>query len=341
MDKEAIKKSRKGAVQLELHLDEGDTALRMLSRESGLFVVSKTKILRLRSPNNLDPELDHGDAPWEQSVYLPLGSRDPLVARTVLQTEAMADMSFARDSEKHRAMMDISWEVLNSLVSLRVVRERLDSRITEIVSVVEADLESYTSGTSPKPLPIVEYYEIDFRSFVNEIRRVLSKISELFGVLTTANFDNGHFHKALEWARRERGEQSLLALMLAGDQRWIKLWIDVRIAIEHPEKERFVEPLNFSLEKDRKVRLPTWRFVHSGYNMDRPQNLLDAFDFAIKNVLTFFENLQIVLLDGHLPTNIKISYSDIPESERDPEAPLRYQFGVVVVPHSPPQAGPQ
>jgi hypothetical protein len=63
--------------------------------------------------------------------------------------------------------------------------------------------------------------------------------------------------------------------------------------------------------------------------MDRPQNLLDAFDFAIKNVLTFFENLQIVLLDGHLPDSVKVSYADIPESERDPEAPLRYQFGIV------------
>jgi hypothetical protein len=63
--------------------------------------------------------------------------------------------------------------------------------------------------------------------------------------------------------------------------------------------------------------------------MDRPQNLLDAFDFAIKNVLTFFENLQIVLLDGHIPNNVKIGYSDIPESERDPDAPLRYQFDIV------------
>jgi hypothetical protein len=284
---------------------------------------------QVRSPDDLDPQLDHGDVPWEQSVYLPLGSRDPFVARTILQTEAMAQMFFARNSEKHRAMMDISWEVLNSLVSLRVIRERLERRITEIVSLVEANLESYTRGASPKPLPIVEYYEIDFRSFVNEMRRVLSKISELFGVLTTVNIENGHFHKALEWARRERGERSLLALMLAGDQRWIKLWIDVRVAIEHPEKDKFVEPLNFSLEKDRKVRLPTWRFVHPGYDMDRPQNLLDAFDFAIKNVLTFFENLQIVLLDGHIPNNVKIGYSDIPESERDPDAPLRYQFDIV------------
>jgi hypothetical protein len=173
-------------------------------------------------------------------------------------------------------------------------------------------------------LPIVEYYDIEFRSFVNETKRVLSKISELFGVLTTAQIQSGHFHKALEWARTERGEQSLLAQMLAGDQRWIKLWIDVRIALEHPTKDKFVETLDFSLEKCR----TTWRFVHPDYDMARPQNLLEVFDMTINNVLTFFENLQIVLLDGHLPSNIKIGYSEVPETKRDPEAPMRYVFGL-------------
>lgn len=326
MEKHEITMARSAAVSLNVDLDYGDIVRKMLSRESGLFCVTRNKIVRVRSPDDLDPDLEHADAPWEQTTYLPLGARDPLVARTILQTEAMAEMFFAEQSEKHGAMMDISWEVLNSLVSLRVVRERLEKRITEIIVLVEADIDSYTMGKSPKPLPVVEYYEIEFRSFVNEMRRLLSKISELFGVLTAEKFDRGHFHKALEWARAERGEESLLAMMLAGDQSWIKLWIDMRIAIEHPEKQKFVETMNFSLEKDRNIRLPTWRFVHPDYDMGRPQNLLDVFDITINNVLTFFENLQIVLLDGHLPSNIKIGYSEIPESERNPEAPMRYAF---------------
>ncbi len=111
-------------------------------------------------------------------MYLPLGARDPLVARTILQTEAMAEMFFAKQSEKHGAMMDISWEVLSSLVSLRVVRERLEKRITEVMALLEADIDSYTMGNSPKPLPIVEYYEIEFRSFVNEMRLRIPVIAD-------------------------------------------------------------------------------------------------------------------------------------------------------------------
>ncbi len=326
MDKQAIKKARSAAVSLKIYLDDTDIVYHLLTRDSGLFFITRNKIVRVRSPDDLDPDLEHADAPWEQSVYLPHGARDPLVARTILQTEAMAEIFFAKGADKHRAMMDISWEVLNSLVSLRVVRERLEKRTSEIIALLEADLDSYTKGKSPRPLPIVEYYDIEFRSFVNEMRRVLSKISELFGILTTAKIESGHFHRALEWARAERGEKSLLALMLAGDQEWIKLWIDVRIAIEHPTAAKFVETLNFSLEKNRNVRLPTWRFIHPEYEMTQPQNLLEVFEIAINNVLGFFENLQIVLLDGHLPNNFKIGYSEVPESDRDPEAPMRYTF---------------
>ena len=212
-------------------------------------------------------------------------------------------------------------------MSLRVVRERLEQRISETMSPVEADLDSFTKGKSPRPLPIVEYYDIEFRSFVNEMRRVLSKISELFGV-----HDGGKFRRRFEQCPVVSVNEvsSWLALMLAGDQRWIKLWIDVRVALEHPTKSKYVETLNFSLEKDRKVRLPTWRFIHPEHDMARPQNLLEVFEIAIKSV-TFFENLQIVLSDGHLPSNFKVAYTDLAESARNPEAPMRYSFRLAIL----------
>jgi len=248
MDKGKIAERRKRAVSVKLDLEKGDRIREFLSRESGFFTVTLKKIFRLNSPTDLDPDHEHLDAPWEQSLFLPHGSTDPFVARTVLQSRELADIFFSRHSDQYRALMDIAWEVLNSLVSLRVIKDRLEKRINEVCAIVEADLDTYTKGQSPRALPIVEYYDIEFRSFVNEVRRVLSTISDLFAVLTPQDFSDGHFHRALQWAQRERGEQSLLAQMLASDQRWIKLWIDVRIAIEHPKKDRYVETLNFALE---------------------------------------------------------------------------------------------
>lgn len=326
MDKDQLKKLRASAMNLELDLEEGDSIKEIIVRENGLFNISTKKILRIRTPDDLDPALEHEDAPWEQSVYLPLGSSDPIVARTILQTIRLSEIFFNNESEEYVRLSDISWEVMNSLVSMRMIHERLDSQISEIISIIENDIEKYTKGKSPPPLPIVEYYDIEFRSFINEVRRALSTISELFSVLTPKDFSNGHFHKAQVWAAQERGEDSSLSQMLAGDQRWIKTWIDMRIAIEHPTKENFIETLNFSLQPDRIIRLPTWRFINPNHDMSRPQNLLEVFEICINNVLKFFEDLLILLSDGHLPTTHKIVAEEIPEENRDKNAPLRYKF---------------
>jgi len=321
-----LRKSRNSAVSLQLHLESGEAVREMVSREDGPFFITTKQIIRVRNPDDLDPDLKHASVPWEQSLYLPHGASDPLVARTVIQTERMAEIFFAKNSVQHKVLSDISWEVMNSLQSLRFIKRRLEDQIHKIIALVENDIAAYTTGKSPKPLPIVEYYNIEFRSFANEVRRTLSAISELFLPLIGQDFSNAHFHKAQEWAAQVRGKDSLLAQMLKGDQRWIKTWIDIRIAIEHPQKDKIVETSNFSLEASRTVRLPTWRFVHPDYDLGGPQNLLTVFDTCINNLLKFYEDIQIALTDGHLPASFKIAAHLIPEDQRDPSLPLRYKF---------------
>lgn len=65
--------------------------------------------------------------------------------------------------------------------------------------------------------------------------------------------------------------------------------------------------------------------------MARPQNLLDVFGTCIENILKFYEDLQVVLLDGHLPARFKSIPDIIPEEERDPQCPMRYRVGPAVV----------
>jgi hypothetical protein len=235
----------------------------------------------------------------------------------------MADIFLTAGSEEHRSFMDVSWEVLNSLVSIRMIRSRLELQIDEIATKIDADRDRYVDGMSPKPLPILYYYDIEFRSFVNEVRRVLTSISKLFKVLYDHEIPSGHFHKALIWVGEKHGQDCLLYKMLANDLNWIKVWIDIRIAIEHPKPNSFVETLNFTLEPNRDIRLPTWRFVHPDYDMARPQNLLDVFGICIENILKFFEDLQVSMLDGKLPASSKVSIPYIDERERELACPKR------------------
>jgi hypothetical protein len=47
MDKQAVRKARSGAVSLKIHVEEGDKFHRVLSRDSGLFFVTRKKPLHL------------------------------------------------------------------------------------------------------------------------------------------------------------------------------------------------------------------------------------------------------------------------------------------------------
>ena len=322
---ENIRSSRDAAISLSLDLDDGDRVVELVSRENGLFIVSRGKILRYRSPDELDPNLEHKSTPWTQSIVLPHGASDPIVARTIIQTARIAEILFRKDSEIYNTLSDISWEIMHSLVSLRFIRERLERQVDDIVGVIEHDMNAFTSGNTPKPLPIVEYYDIEFRSFVNEVKRALSIISNLFQPLTgQGKFINGHFHAAKDWAD-ETPNYDLLAKMLGGDQRWIKTWVDIRNAIEHPKANKFVETANFKLEANRSITLPTWRLIHPEHqDMNEPQNLLDAMSICIENLLKFYEDLQIVLIGGQLLPPAKIAYEVIPEKLRNSDLPLRY-----------------
>jgi hypothetical protein len=118
--------------------------------------------------------------------------------------------------------------------------------------------------------------------------------------------------------------------MLANDCRWIELWINLRNAFEHPATDKFVETSNFCLEPNRQVRLPTWRFIHPDYEMTQWQNLLDVFEFCINNILKFFEELQIALMDGQAPNMLKIGIEEIPDKERNENCPVRFRFHAFV-----------
>ncbi|MEM9444646.1 MAG: hypothetical protein AAGA18_04765 [Verrucomicrobiota bacterium] len=325
--KEKIRKSRDGAVTLEIDLEEGDEFVSFIGRENGLYYITRNKILRYRSPDDIDPNLEHENVPWTQNLILPHGASDPIVARTIIQTENLVQNFFIKGTKKHAEISDISWEVMNSLVSLRFIKQRLKQQVENHVRTIEENLEEYTRPDKPKTLPIIDHFNIEFRSFVNEVKRGLQTISKLFLPLTNKDdFKNAKFHKAQLWAEKEKGKDSLLAQMLAGDQVWVKTWIDIRNTLEHPKKDEFVETLDFSLEPDGTIRLPTWRFVHPDYDMGRPQNLLDVMNTCIDNLLKFYEDLLIALLDGHLPSHIKVFFEVIPEENRDPKLPLRYHF---------------
>ncbi|MGV8855149.1 MAG: hypothetical protein ACOH2L_10900 [Devosia sp.] len=325
-----IEDRRKAPISLELDLAANDRTHAMIDRPNGLFIITEQKIMRIRSDDLVDPKATESNAPWEQSVHLPYGSRDPIVARTIIQTKLLTEAFFGANSQSSVQLAYIAWEVMNSLISLRHMREQLNAEIDRCIAEVQADLPRFTEGRAPAPLPLVPYYDIEFRLYVNEIRRLLSKVSEVFAAMTEHEGEKGHFHKALAWVRQNHGPDSALARMLTDDLKWITLWIDIRISIEHPKRSCYLETLNFSLEPNRKIRLPKWRLVHEKYpSLEKPQDFTKSTELVEQNLLKFFEDLQVALLPARRIGEYTMTYALVDEPMRNEAVPMRYAFGLV------------
>jgi hypothetical protein len=85
IDRDGIRRRRESAIYANLGIEIGDRIVSMISRRDGLYAISLDKITRVNLPNDIDPEIEHEDAPIAQTLVVAKGTRSPIVARTILQ----------------------------------------------------------------------------------------------------------------------------------------------------------------------------------------------------------------------------------------------------------------
>jgi hypothetical protein len=66
IDKESIKRRRDGAIFANLGIEAGDRIVSMISGRDGLYAISLDKIIRVNLPNDIDPEMEHDNAPMRR-----------------------------------------------------------------------------------------------------------------------------------------------------------------------------------------------------------------------------------------------------------------------------------
>ncbi|WP_426411570.1 hypothetical protein [Bradyrhizobium ganzhouense] len=331
IDKGSIKHRRDGAIFARLGIEARDRIVAMISRRDGLYAISLDKTIRVNFPNDLDPEMEHDDAPIAQTLVAGKGSRNPIVARTVLQAEDF--LRFIPSEDQQRRVRDIAWEVMTSLLAISSqingLRTAIDSKRDEILP----DYSLYALGPSPPPVPIVESLEIDFRSVVLLANHTLNSISELFPAFFEQDFKRGKFDRIAKWASSTFGEADTLSQMLRADEIWINAWGEVRNAFEHPKENYFVRVNNFRLLANREIQLPTWQLRNDKLDLFRPQALIDTLALLEQNILGLFENLLVALTEKVLASSLAIGLIDKGEDDRDPDCPKRYELVPVLQPN--------
>ncbi len=330
IDNDGIKRRRDSAIFAKLGIDPDDRIVSMISRRDGLYAVSLDKTIRLNLPNDIDPEMEHDDAPIAQTLIAAKGSRSPIVARTILQAKDFSQ--FIPGEDRQRRVQDIAWEVMTSLLAIGRLVNGLRTAISAKQEEVLPNYSLYAVGSSPPPVPIVESLEIDFRSIVLLANHTLNSTSELFPAFFELEFKRGSFNRIAKWAAKTFGEVDPLTQMLRADEVWINIWGEVRNALEHPKDNYYVKVNNFRLLANREIQLPTWQLKNDKFDLFRPQALIESLTFLEGNILGLFENLLVALTEKVLPSSLAIGLIDKEEKDRDRDCPKRYDLMPVTRP---------
>ncbi len=324
IDKDGIKRRRDGAVFASLGIEAGDRIVSMVSRRDGLYAISLDKTIRVNLPNDIDPEMEHDDAPIAQTLIAAKGSRSPIVARTILQAKDFSQ--FIPNEEGQRRVQDIAWEVMTSLLAIAGLINGLRTAIDAKQDEILPNYSLYSVGSSPPPVPIVESLEIDFRSIVLLANHTLNSISELFPAFFEVDFKRGSFDRIAKWSAKTFGEADPLSQMLRADEIWINIWGEIRNAFEHPKDNYYVKVNNFRLLANREIQLPTWQLKNDKFDLFRPQALIGTLEILEQNILGLFENLLVSLTEKVLAPLLAIGLIDKEEQDRNPDCPKRYEL---------------
>jgi hypothetical protein len=322
-----LRRKRNSAFSIRVGISAEDKVYETISRRDGLYSVSLNKIIRINLPDDIDPQLLHENAPIAQTLIVEKGSRNPIVARTILQAEDFS--RFFPRKEQYKKVQDIAWEVMFSLLALDRISGSIEASVEAKKSEIEKEFPLYTDGESPPPPPIIEDLEIQFRSAVLIANHALNSISEIFPAFFEMKFKRGAFDRLLNWSIQTFGENDILTMMLRSDHRWINCWGEVRNALEHPKDDYFVVINNFRILPNRQIQEPTWQLKHPSLDLFRPQNLLYGLKLHETNILGLFENLLVVLVEKVSSLPFPITLIDKAESDRDPDCPKRYDLQIL------------
>lgn len=255
------------------------------------------------------------------------GTASPIVARLSLQTHDLVQFCTIEKSLKDKV-----FELYHDRIQPRVLTcEELTQEITsEILNIVEElntkgfDIQSHGRVIE---IPHLTKLEPRVEQYLYSYKSALRELSGIFNIFFGTEFNEARFDKILKWAVEYFGEENELSRLLKEDQGlWIRKVISMRNAVEHPGGySGHLHVNNFELIPENhpeypKVIEPTWH-LNDEPAVSIAKDLLVNTD----NLLTFCEDMLVAcMVSKGIPKMLRIG--EIPESERNSEAPIRLRM---------------
>jgi hypothetical protein len=326
---EAQKKERQrraGASQLNLPFSRPDEkVMEMVSTGEALFVFTNYSTFEVITPDKIDPKVEGASIPWAVVKHFSEGSRQTIIARTILQVISAKGLMFIdqKNTEEFcKKVMPITVALMECYSIFDVARNEIDAAIED----VQKNYEKLRAGPSAIVIPSVHIFDAAARSFFGSAKRSISYItSALIDLLNLKGVSPGRLDKLNQKLSANNDFEGLLLNEMKNYERIARYITETRNAIEHPDKNKYFESRNFSLDPARQLIPPAWRLICR-------ENDDTWYDF-IPNAQLILESLTGLAEAGLMLAIVRNSASPFPfyvahinPSERNAEMPLSFKF---------------
>lgn len=251
------------------------------------------------------------------------GAENPIVARTVVQTQEVLQFFHIDKAKKDRALeiyiQHIQPRLLRCMEIADIIKEKVNEISNELGKKGPNNQLDIRIIEIPQIIRLEEYAENYLYNAKSTLRDAALVFEPFFGV----KFSHSKYNEIRDWSERVLGHDAPMTQFLSEDEPWIKRVVDMRNTIEHPSSK--LGPLhisNFEMfenpsSKMRIFRAPVW-FMEG----EEPSSIEVDMGTTLHNILGFTEELLIVSYIQLYPESL-IQFAEIPENERDAKCPIR------------------
>ena len=327
---------RDSAFSMEIR-DPGDPEdkspiVEMFTIRDELLLFKGTSIHRVLTADTIDPEKSDLSTRHSSEILYSVGAANSFVARMILQFRDMIGLAISQTARENEIIQHV-WEANKLLLECEKAYYHIYKHTMELMSkcdeIVEANKNKSAIPTMPK-VPDLETHVSDFLINGKKFLVAAYRLLELFYQMPMDGKNEAHFDKHRVWIEAKFGKEHPICKTLESDEPWVRLIAECSNAVRHEGTGLKLEVENFALKPGNKVAPPGWRYDLTKKKLGRQDDYTDLIfdlDVRIYNMLTFFEEVLLICLQGELKDTALMIFR-IPNEKLNPKCPIAYEVNL-------------
>lgn len=301
MNKKTKKFDRKAAFSMNLvnpSSDEPDPIYSGAELGGSLISFHENSIAKVILAETIDPDNKEPDTKHSYQFLYQIGSKNPFVARSILQAKSILDSVILRQGLNKQTILDHIWDCTKHLINCENSYFSIYTDTTELMYKCD-EIVNQAKGRSHVPsLPQVENLEQRVVTFLGNGKRFLEKAHELLCIFYGSAQHYSNFKTYRDWMKKHEPTRNDVIQLLEQNKDWIKMlaWYRNALDINHAKPGFSVTISNFKMHAGNKFSNPCWQFDFQGKGgnaQDDPSDLIKDMSSFLTNMLEFFEALYL------------------------------------------------